>query len=251
MDKYRKLYNEHPDYEVLRERKGAIYEKYINDVKFWKLKFLEDLLNKQNIIHELTNVLEIGCATGELLNLFLEKTSISKLGLDISDRNIQSAKKFYPQITFSSESYLDFFSRYMKEIDVVILSDILEHVEDDLKMLKISGKKSKYVLLNLPIEKVPEYENRSYGINDAEGHLRSYSIVDAFGLIEKAELKVLDYRIEQYVLQAVFKNYLLDKLKMKCDNLNEALYYYIKEINEIEMNKSSYKMNFFALLARK
>lgn len=250
MEDYKQLYNEHTEYQLLRERKGDQFNKYIQDVKFWKLKYLEELIFRNKINNDIKNVVEIGCATGELINLFLQNKQLSKVGIDISDKNIRAAKEFHPHIKFTFEDYLTYFKEKQHEIDVVILSDILEHVEDDIQMTQDSGQYSKYVLINLPIEKVPEYEGREYGINDVEGHLRAYSVKDGLKLVENAGLRVVDHIVKQYVLEPVFRNYLLKKLSSKHKNLSEANYAYLEEINEIEMNKYYYKKNLFLLATK-
>jgi cyclopropane fatty-acyl-phospholipid synthase-like methyltransferase len=248
MISYKQLYNEHQEYLTLRNREGSNYIKYMNDVKYWKLKYLTFLAERNCIKNEIKNVLEIGCATGELLNLFLSDLNLNKVGLDISDENISYAQSFFPHIKFYSKNHIEYFSSLDQEFDVVILSDILEHVEEDLEMLKLSGKHSKFVLLNMPIEKVPEYKDRTYGFNDIEGHLRAYSIEDTENLIRKAGLRVIDFEVKHYVQEPVFKNYLLNKISNISNNEGEAVINYLRELNEIDININHYKKNYFALL---
>jgi len=38
-------------------------------------------------------------------------------------------------------------------MDIIILSDILEHVENDVELLKMAGNYAKHVLVNIPMEK--------------------------------------------------------------------------------------------------
>jgi len=250
---FKDLYNEHPEYISIRKAEGESYEKYVSDVKYWKLKYLEELIKANNIEAQLKTVVEIGCATGVLLNEFLStNSSISKIGFDISDENINSAKQQYPSINFQNSPIQDFMEVNKDiDIDIVILSDILEHVENDVEFLNIAGRYSKYVLINLPIEKVPEYEGREYGVDDIEGHLRAYSVDDAIKMCENAGVKIIEYKVMQYVLEPVFNNYLLQKLTNKYQDKTEALISYLKELNEIKMNKDFYKKNFFALGIKK
>lgn len=250
MKTYKQLYNEHQEYISLRNRTGDGYEKYLNDVKYWKLKYLTLLLDRNEPL-PINQVVEIGCATGELLNQFLNEKNFKKTGIDISDENIKYAQTFFENIDFKSIDYKDFFNNNKEKVDVVILSDILEHVEDDVEMLKISGENSQYVLLNMPIEKVPEYKDRIYGIDDIEGHLRAYSVKDTENLIEKAGLKVVDFEVRNYVLEPVFKNYLLKKIMKNSDSKADGLEKYLFEVLDIEMNINFYKKNYFGLLTKK
>lgn len=250
MKTYKQLYNEHQEYVTLRNRSGDGYEKYLNDVKYWKLKYLTLLLDRNNI-SPLNQVVEIGCATGELLNQFLNDKDLKKAGIDISDENIKYAQSFFENIDFKSIDYRDYFNANKEKIDIVILSDILEHVEDDVEMLKISGQNSKYVLLNMPVEKVPEYKDRVYGIDDIEGHLRAYSVKDTEDLIDQAGLKVVDFEVRNYVLEPVFKDYLLKKIIKNNASKADAIEKYLHEVLDIEMNINFYKKNYFGLLTKK
>ena len=94
----------------------------------------------------------------------------------------------------------------------MLLSDILEHVEDDVGLLHACGSMGKYVLLNLPLEKVEEYRNRNYGMEDKEGHLRAYSKEDAFKMFVEAGLRTVRFLEAQYVREPVFRKYLFNKL---------------------------------------
>lgn len=247
---FRKLYNDHPEYIALRKKEGKTYNKYINDVKFWKLKYIEKLLQETKRRDEIKVAAEIGCATGILLSLFLEDQPLKRTGIDISDKNINAAKEMFPEMTFFCGLFNDYLASGAKteNIDVIILSDVLEHVEDDMELLNTAGKNSKYVIVNLPIEKVPEYKDRNYGVDDIEGHLRAYSVEDAIGMCEKANMEILKYYSERYVQQAVFRKYLLDKLLETNQDKTQALINFHEESLQIDMHSDYYKMNFFALL---
>lgn len=253
LTKYQQLYNEHPEYVELRLAKGAVYEKYLNDVKHWKIKYLEMLVAEHGITNDIDSIVEVGCATGVLLNFFLENHEINRIGIDISDENIKAATELYPHITFSSvlfEEYINVKNLEFKG-SLTIMSDVLEHVEDDIGLLRLAGMNSEYVLVNLPIEKVPEYATRIYGIDDIEGHLRAYSVDDAIRMCENAGMEIVSSKVMRYVQEPIFRVNLIEKLKLKYNDKAELILKYIEEINEIDVNYANYKMNFFALLRKK
>ncbi|MBI4645946.1 MAG: hypothetical protein HY738_04950, partial [Bacteroidia bacterium] len=134
--------------------------------------------------------------------------------------------------------------------DIIILSDILEHLPDDTDILKIAGENSKYILLNLPLEKCYEFRNRKYGPDDCRGHLRSYNLYDAKRLIQDSNLKVLSSTIEYYVKKPVFRRYLWTKLVKKRNGIEKlrGSIRYFYEMIEIFLRYKNYKSNFFALL---
>lgn len=93
----------------------------------------------------------------------------------------------------------------------MLLSDILEHLEDDVGLLHACGSMGKYVLLKLPLEKVEEYRNRKYGMEDKEGHLGAYGKEDAFKMFAEAGLRAVRFFEAQYVREPVFRKYFFKK----------------------------------------
>ena len=246
-EKYAKLYNRLPEYVQLRKRDGEVWEQYMGIVLHWKLKYLKELC----VELDYKSVLEVGCGTGDLLANFPAPGKVKKIGIDISTENIIAAKNSYPDISFYSGMAQDVFvTENIKGIDIGILSDILEHVEDDSGLLKDCGNVSKYVVLNLPIEKVPEYANRVYGINDVQGHLRAYSIQDAIDMCERAGMKVVRYIEKKYVQEPIFRTYLFNKLVKKAEDPIKGLIKYNEELLHIDLTPEYYKSNFFALLKK-
>lgn len=174
--------------EYVCRRDPASYEtKRIElEVKYFKIPNLVEVLPKE---FKYTSVAEIGCATGELIGTFPGSDIKRRVGFDISPLNILSARKKFSQVTF----YNNDFRLSAEKFDLVILSDILEHVENDIEFLQAAGKMGKLVLVNLPIEKCLVNLFRNYGFDDPSGHLRSYSLEDGLQLFEKADLLTLKY----------------------------------------------------------
>ncbi len=160
----------------------------------WKVR------NIINLIPEgftASNILEVGCAFGVLLNNISDRLQIqSRTGIDISVNNIDAAKKLYPDCSFFQGTVEEFFRIIPDEIpehrfDVVVLSDIVEHIPDDLEFLQDINKISSYVLLNLPLEKSFKTRKRQYGEQDPSGHLRCYDEKDAGRLVKRAGFEVI------------------------------------------------------------
>ena len=75
--------------------------------------------------------------------------------------------------------------------DIILLSDIVEHIPDDLEFLKKVRDISSYVLLNLPLERSFKNRNRNYGEQDPSGHLRCYDKDMAVRLVNLAGFEIV------------------------------------------------------------
>ncbi|MES2993269.1 MAG: class I SAM-dependent methyltransferase [Pseudomonadota bacterium] len=178
------LYDEHPEY-VARRAAGSIEQAQIDiEVRLFKLPGLMSVLPAGG---DLQRVLEIGCATGELVAAF---PAAQRVGLDISAANIAAARARFPQVEFHCG---DFRGAGLAGFDAVVLSDVLEHVPDDAAFLRDAAQLGELVLVNLPLEDNWLNDRRAYGPDDVSGHLRRYSLADGLALFERAGLEVLNH----------------------------------------------------------
>lgn len=108
-------------------------KKHLNDMAekydYWKNKnwyYYDNIKNyiKANV-HPSARVLEIGCATGDILAYTEPRHGI---GIDISDGMIDIARKKHPHLNFYSTSIEDV--DLDETFDYIIMVDILDHVYD-------------------------------------------------------------------------------------------------------------------------
>ena len=178
------LYDEHPEY-VARRASGSFEQAQIDiEVRLFKLPQLMRLLAPGRTLN---SVLEIGCATGELIAIVPVARGGCKLGMDISAANIAAARLRFPDIDFRCG---DFREAGGQHFDAVIMSDVLEHVPDDENFLRDAAALGDTVLVNLPLEDNWLNRHRAYGPDDVSGHLRRYSLADGLALFERAGLEV-------------------------------------------------------------
>lgn len=155
------------------------------EVQEFKIPNLMSVLPK---LFKYESVAEIGCATGELIATFPGASIKRRVGFDISQMNIDVAKARYPDTTFLSDD----FRAFSEQFDIVILSDVLEHVPDDVQFLRDAAKLGRLILVNLPLEKCLTSLFRNYGPEDSSGHLRKYSFADGMRLFEESGLAVIE-----------------------------------------------------------
>lgn len=179
---YSALYDEHPEY-VARRAAGSIEQAQVDiEVRLFKLPGLMQVVPAGQ---PLRRVLEIGCATGELIAAV---PAAQRVGLDISAANIAAARARFPDVEFHCG---DFRGAGFAGFDAVILSDVLEHVPDDAAFLRNAAQLGELVLVNLPLEDNWLNDRREYGPDDVSGHLRRYSRADGLALFERAGLEVV------------------------------------------------------------
>lgn len=176
------LYDEHPEY-VARRASGSLEQAQVDiEVRLFKLP---ELLNVWPQGRPLRRVLEIGCATGELIAAV---PAAQRVGLDISPANVAAACARFPEVAFHCG---DFREAGFGGFDAVILSDVLEHVPDDAGFLRDAAQLGEAVLVNLPLEDNWLNDRRVYGPDDVSGHLRRYSLADGLALFERAGLELI------------------------------------------------------------
>ncbi|EHR72944.1 methyltransferase family protein [Burkholderiales bacterium JOSHI_001] len=184
---YAALYDAHPEYAARRDATSFERQQVDLEVRHFKLPHLVALLQGEG----LTSVVEIGCATGELIAAFPLAEGGRRLGLDISAQNIAAARERFPEVDFQAG---DFRHLALPTFDAVVLSDVLEHVPDDAGFLADAAKLAPRVLVNLPLEDNWTNRGRAYGPGDPSGHLRAYSLAEGLDLVQRAGLKPLNWQ---------------------------------------------------------
>ena len=179
------LYDEHPEYVARRMADSLASAQIELEVQLFKLPNLIGVIPTGQ---RLCNVVEIGCATGELIAAFPVDPGGRRVGLDISAANIATARTRFPDVEFFAGNFLDIG---ISGFDVVIVSDVIEHVPDDAGFLRSAAGLGQIVLVNLPLEDNWLNDRRNYGPEDVSGHLRRYSLEQGLKLFERAGLELL------------------------------------------------------------
>lgn len=113
-----------------------------------------DILNYHQFfvdrVDENDNVLDIGSGSG-FLAFDVAKKAKKVIGIDIQEYNIVDAKKNYQrenlEFIIGDATVYNFEDKF----DKIILSNVLEHIEDRVALLKNVKKLSKVILLRVPM----------------------------------------------------------------------------------------------------
>jgi 2-polyprenyl-3-methyl-5-hydroxy-6-metoxy-1,4-benzoquinol methylase len=105
-------------------------------------------------IDEGEKVLDIGCGRGFLLHNIALKSKTKCVGVDISEENVMHAKESLMDFCNAEVICIDIFKFDSKdEFDVVVLSNVLEHIDNRVSLLRhiISAFKPKKILVRVPV----------------------------------------------------------------------------------------------------
>lgn len=254
---FQKFYDAQPDYELFRSDSQSREEYSI--IADWKIRKMIECLPQD---FEVNNIFEVGCAFGYILNNISDRLNISdRTGIDISGKNIEAARSYYNDCTFFRGTLDEFVSAGNQSLklpfELTILSDIVEHIPDDKGFLNSVRSISRYVLLNVPLEKSFSTRNRNYGEQDRSGHLRSYDEADAVKLIEASGFEIINsftsvaFFDKQY--REVYKKRRSSRIMKKSllKMIFWALFYFVEDRLKLissELTRKFIGTNYFALL---
>ena len=99
-------------------------------------------------------VLDIGCGNGALLKDIALKTDAPAVGVEISEDNVRSAKKMLsalPNVEIVKSDIREYKNN--QEIDVIVLSNVLEHLDRRVELLQSLEKDfaPKKILIRVPM----------------------------------------------------------------------------------------------------
>jgi SAM-dependent methyltransferase len=139
-----------------------------------------------------TRVLDIGCGDGALIaELAGERPGWRFAGVEIAERAVEIAVSRCPEadIRLYDGATLPFAAG---ELDLAILSHVLEHVTDPVAVLHEAGRVAKHVIVEVPLEaNVSARRAAKRGIAADVGHIQRFSAADVAGVAREARLRVV------------------------------------------------------------
>jgi 2-polyprenyl-3-methyl-5-hydroxy-6-metoxy-1,4-benzoquinol methylase len=159
------------------------------------------------------NILDYGSGHGCLLFKFGKSNSLN--GCDISTESVKNLIRTGNYIGKKIDAFTpDQAEEHIKDetLDIVTSSHVLEHVPDDIEIIRLLHRKLRKggtLLLNLPINEVWNDPN----------HLRSYTEGDILNLLENNGFEIIDRkragRINGWMLKTIGEKSFFVKLTVK------------------------------------
>lgn len=151
------------------------------------------LLVLEKYIKPKSKILDYGSGAGTIA-LFLTQQGHEVTGVDVSKKAINSSKKTGEKLNLKTKFLLSNEYKISKH-DYCLLLEVIEHVKDEDKLLKLlhkSLKKNGILILSTPSINAPLYKLGLTKSFDKEvGHLRRYSKKDLQKLLTKNNFKII------------------------------------------------------------
>jgi SAM-dependent methyltransferase len=157
----------------------------------WKAQQVFRMLGQHNIRPR--TVAEVGCGAGEILRqLSLSLPSTMFSGFDISIDAIALARTRENELVrFYNMDICDNRDKF----DLLLVMDVVEHVEDCFGFLRSIREKAEYKIIHIPLDMSVSLlvRNRLMDVRRSVGHIHYFSKLTALALLEDTGYQVLDY----------------------------------------------------------
>ncbi|HUV12088.1 MAG TPA: methyltransferase domain-containing protein [Acidobacteriota bacterium] len=172
---------------------GNVYDKYNSRNPIASALFQNFLAKFRGLVSEVqgTSFLEVGCGEGNLLKLISNwRPDVWCCGIDLSENLFNEEIRSSPRICLSAQSACR-LAFPDNSFDLVIASEILEHLEDpELALKEVSRISRKHVILSVPREPIWRAMNVARfaywkDLGNTPGHLQHWSSPQFVGLVSK------------------------------------------------------------------
>ncbi|MBV9257194.1 MAG: methyltransferase domain-containing protein [Ktedonobacteraceae bacterium] len=179
-----------------RYRDGTYLEKnpgWHVEESAWKARQIGRMLRLHRLMPE--TICDVGCGVGEVLREVQKRVSdrCTLWGYDISPQAIAlSASRANEQLHFK---LADIRQEQGVAFDLLLVMDVIEHLEDFFSFLREIQPKSQYKILHIPLDLSVQTLLRRQGllhVHDTYGHIHYFTKEIALALLQDAGYEVLD-----------------------------------------------------------
>jgi hypothetical protein len=159
----------------------------------YKAEILWKIINKNNLSP--ITICEVGCGAGGILKCLQDKFEENVIfqGYDISPDAINIAKqKENQKLTFYNQDFL----KSNDNFDLIIVADVIEHLEDYFKFLREIKNRGTYFVFNIPLEAfvLAILDGNSISIaRNKVGHIHIFTKDMVFNILNETKYDVVDW----------------------------------------------------------
>jgi 2-polyprenyl-3-methyl-5-hydroxy-6-metoxy-1,4-benzoquinol methylase len=168
---------------------GGIHPKH--DIMRYHDFFLDNIASTDS-------VLDIGCGNGALTYDLAEKAK-KVIGIDISKKQIAAAKENYKKdnLAFVSGDVVNY--NFREKFDAIVMSNVLEHIDERSEFLKRLRNISPKLLIRVPLVTrswLAFYlKKQGYDYRLDKTHFTEYTLEQINDELDKSSWKIKDYHI--------------------------------------------------------
>ena len=178
---------------------------YTNWDDVFKKNATEFLLKKINSNH---HVLDLGCGLGEK-SFLISKKAAKVTGIDYDSIAIEVAKSRYnlPNLQFFNNEALTFLNSSKEQFDILILSHIIEHLENQQDFLLHFKPYFKLIYIEVPDLEASDLNlyrinlNSNFQYTD-DDHVVEFDRIELIKLLQKCNLNIIEseyiYGVQKY-----------------------------------------------------
>lgn len=160
----------------------------------WKAEQIIKIVQRNNISPK--SICEIGCGAGEILRQLHNKMSDDCYfsGYEISPQAYEICKE--KETSHLKFEYKDFLLEVNAHFDIILLIDIIEHLEDYFTYLREIKKKSDYKILHVPLEFFAlssVYQSLIINQRKKSGHLHYFTKDIILQVLAELDYETIDY----------------------------------------------------------
>ena len=200
--------------KILDERYGANKKTYeidsryiINEIstQFDDSQFTDEFQNEVYdyakmlaVQNSYKTILDLGCGSGYKLIKFFGDSEFKKYGIDV-EKTCAPLRTKYPNATWISydmDNEIGLPNRLPKDIDLIICADVIEHLRDPDRLMKLLGEINyKLLILSTPDRGIIQSRNgKVFGPPDNPHHIREWNTTE-FNSYVKKHLNILGHGI--------------------------------------------------------
>ena len=204
----------HLNYSKDYYKKNPTY--HVEDAKFKWSNFKKIIVKSDIDLSNIKLVGEVGCGSGQILSAAKNSGLFRNCefhGYDTNPDAINLAKRLDGSIEFYKEDLIN--KDLKKKFQLLIVSDVFEHVTDYYNFLKKLRDKAEYLIFNIPLQISLINLLRKKNIFEISynqvGHLHFFANKTAILALEKNGYKIIDYTYAQNRLFSLKKNFSIKK----------------------------------------
>jgi hypothetical protein len=160
----------------------------------YKVECINHIIKRNEL--SFNELIEVGCGAGDVLkNMALKYPALSSMkGYDISPQAIELAiKKNLPGIQFFQSDFLNIAE---KKTDLLLVIDVLEHLQDFYQFLEKLRPRAAYFIFHIPLDISCRTLLKAHVLlqqRTAVGHIHYFSKEMVFWALEDSGYKITDW----------------------------------------------------------